>query len=523
MRSTGRMRWFLAGAMALAWVLAAVEGPVLAQEKPQEKQDEKEKKDLPVPKEVLSSTSHEVRIGGRLVRYTATAGNYLLKQEDGTPKANLFFVAYTKDGESDPGKRPVLFSFNGGPGSSSIWLHLGLFGPRRVPMTDEGWALPPPYRLVDNEHSLLDRTDLVFIDPVTTGFSRAVPGEDDKQFHGVQEDMEAVGELIRLWVTRNQRWASPKVLAGESYGTTRAAALVQHLQERHGMYFNGVILISSILNFQTARFDVGNDLPYVLFLPTYTATAWYHEKLAPELQRDLAATLEEVRKFAAGDYTLALMKGKDLPAAERREIAARLARFTGLSEEYLEQTNLRINISRFTKELMRGERRTAGRLDSRFTGIDLDAAGERYEFDPSMEAIRGPYGGALNDYVRRELGYESDLPYEILTDRVRPWSYGDYENRYLNVAETLRLAMTQNPDLEVFVANGYYDLATPFFATEYTFSHLGLDPSLEGHVTLRYYEAGHMMYIHKPSLEKLRGDLVEFLGRAIPPVAAETR
>ncbi len=534
MRSTERMCSFLAGVMAMVWLLGAAGGPVLAQGRPgnarpagredrSETRDEKEKKDLPVPKEVLSSTSHEVRIGGKLVRYTATAGNYLLKQEDGTPKANLFFVAYTKDGESDPGKRPVLFSFNGGPGSSSIWLHLGLFGPRRVPMTDEGWALPPPYRLVDNEHSLLDRTDLVFIDPVTTGFSRAVPGEDDKQFHGVQEDMEAVGELIRLWVTRNQRWASPKLLAGESYGTTRAAALVQHLQERHGMYFNGVILISSILNFQTARFDVGNDLPYVLFLPTYAATAWYHQQLAPELQRDLPATLEEVRKFAAGDYTLALMQGKDLPAAERREIASRLARYTGLSEEYVEQTNLRIGIFRFTKELLRDERRTAGRLDSRFTGIDLDAAGERYEFDPSMEAIRGPYGGTLNDYVRRELGYESDLPYEILTDRVRPWSYGDYENRYLNVAETLRLAMTQNPDLEVFVANGYYDLATPFFATEYTFSHLGLDPSLEDHVTLRYYEAGHMMYIHKSSLEKLRGDLVEFLGGAIPPAAAEAR
>lgn len=533
MRSIVGMRAWLAGVVALAWLLANG-SPLAAQGQPggdperREKADEKEKKDLPVPKEVLSSTSHEVRIGGKVVRYTATAGNYLIKEEDGTPKANLFFVSYTKDGqgkdgESDPGKRPVLFSFNGGPGSSSIWLHLGLFGPRRVPMTDEGFALPPPYRLVDNEHSLLDLADLVFIDPVTTGFSRAVPGEDDKQFHGVEQDVEVVGKLIRLWTTRNQRWASPKLLAGESYGTTRAAALVHHLQERHGMYFNGVILISSILNFQTARFDVGNDLPYVLFLPTYTATAWYHGKLAPELQRDLAATLAEVRKFAATDYTLALMQGKDLPPGERQAIAARLARYTGLSEEYVMQTDLRIEIFRFIKELLRGERRTAGRLDSRFTGSDLDAVGERSEYDPSMEAIRGPYGGALNDYVRRELGYETDLPYEILTDRVRPWKWGDEGNQYVNVAERLRQAMTRNPALRVFVANGYFDLATPFFATEYTFAHLGLDPSLEDHVTLRYYEAGHMMYIHKPSLEKLRGDLAEFVAKTLTPEVAEAR
>ncbi len=534
MRSSRGVRSWITGVLALAWLFSADGSPLAAQgqpgrgSEPREKADDKEKKDLPVPKEVLSSTSHEVRIGGKVVRYTATAGNYLIKEEDGTPKANLFFVSYIKDGqgkdgESDPGKRPVLFSFNGGPGSSSIWLHMGLFGPRRVPMTDDGFALPPPYRLVDNEYSLLDLADLVFIDPVTTGFSRSVPGVDDKQFHGLEPDVEVVGKLIRLWTTRNQRWASPKFLAGESYGTTRAAALVQHLQDEYGMYFNGVMLISSILNFQTARFAIGNDLPYVLFLPTYTATAWYHGKLAPELQRDLTATLAEVRKFASTDYTLALMKGKDLPAAERQAIAARLARYTGLSQEYVEQTNLRIYIDRFTKELRRAERRTTGRLDSRFTGIDRDAAGEEYEYDPSMEAIRGPYGGAFNDYVRRELGYETDLPYEILTDRVRPWDWGTQENQYVNVAERLRQAMTRNPALRVFVGNGYYDLATPFFATEYTFSHLGLDPSLEDNVTLRYYEAGHMMYVHKPSLEKLRADLAEFVAQALTPEVAEAR
>jgi carboxypeptidase C (cathepsin A) len=398
-----------------------------------------------------------------------------------------------------------------------VWLHLGLFGPRRVAMAEEGWAPPPPYRLVDNDQSLLDRTDLVFIDPVTTGYSRAVPGEDAKAFHGVRPDVEAVGEFIRLWVTRNRRWASPKILAGESYGTTRAAALAAHLQERHGMYFNGVVLVSSILNFGTARFDPGNDLPYALYLPTYTATAWYHRRLPADLQaRELPAVLAEVRRFAQGDYTLALMQGGRLPEAERREIADRLARYTGLSPEYVLGTDLRIQIFRFVKELLRDRRRTVGRLDSRFTGIDRDAAGEGFDFDPSMAAIRGPFSTLLNDYLRRELGYESDLPYEILTDRVRPWSFEEFENRYLDVAEPLREAIAQNPALQIFVANGYYDLATPFFATEYTFDHLGLDPSLTGNVEMGYYQAGHMMYIHRPSLEQLRADLVRFLGKAIP-------
>lgn len=471
-----------------------------------------EQKALPTPpQESKSTTSHEVTIGGKRIRYTATAGTYLLKEEDGTAKASIFFVSYAKEGESDPGKRPVLFSFNGGPGSSSIWLHLGLFGPRRVAMNAEGFALPPPSRLVDNSLSLLDRVDLVFIDPVTTGFSRAVPGESDKQFHGVTADVESVGSFIRLWTTRNARWASPKLLAGESYGTTRAAALASHLQARHGMYLSGVILLSAILNFQTARFDIGNDLPYPLFLPTYTATAWYHKKLPPELSGDLEATLAEVRRFAETDYTLALMKGQALTAKDRGTLAARLARYTGLSADYVERSNLRIEIHRFTKELLRAERATVGRLDSRFRGVDLDAAGEEPEFDPSMAAIRGPFGGALNDYVRRELGYESDLPYEILTGRVRPWSFDDFENRYLNTAEDLRQAMTTNPALKVFVANGIYDLATPFFATEYTVAHLGLDPSLAGNVTLTYYPAGHMMYIHEPSFAQLRRDLDAFL------------
>ncbi|HEY5611089.1 MAG TPA: peptidase S10 [Thermoanaerobaculia bacterium] len=476
----------------------------------QDKKDDK-KPDKPAPEDKISTSKHSARIGGQSVNYTATAGTLVLKEEDGTPKASLFYIAYTRDGVVDLMKRPLTFSFNGGPGSSSVWLHLGVLGPRRVEMGDVGVVSPPPHNVVDNEFSILDETDLVFIDPVTTGYSRAAEKDGEKKFHGFTGDIEAVGEFIRVWTTRNARWQSPKFLIGESYGTTRASGLVNHMQDRHGMYFNGVMLISSILNFQTARFETGNDLPYILFLPTYTATAWYHKQLEPELQRDLRATLAEVETFAAGEYTLAMMKGNDLPGAEKKEIARKLARYTGLSPDYVEQTNLRIHIQRFTKELLRDERKTVGRLDSRFQGVDLDAAGETYEFDPSYAAIQGPYTGALLNYIRTQLKYESDLPYEILTGRVRPWSYKEFENRYVNVAEDLRQAMAQNPFLRVFVANGYYDLATPYFATEYTFDHLAFDADYEQRISMAYYEAGHMMYVHLPSLKQLKSDLAGFL------------
>ena len=471
-----------------------------------------------LPEEQSSSTSHRVTIGGESVAYTATAGNYLLREEDGTPKASFFFISYVRDvPEEERARRPVIFAFNGGPGSSSVWLHLGLYGPRRVKMKAEGWAPAPPYELVANEHSILDVADLVFIDPVTTGFSRAVPGVEDDEFHGVVEDIESVGELIRLWTGRNDRWASPKFLSGESYGTFRAAGLVNYLQERHGMYFNGVLLVSSILQMQTARFDVGNDLPCVLFLPTYTATAWFHGQLPADLQEaGLEAAVRQAREFARGPYASALMQGSGLPDEERRATAAGLARFTGLSEEYVERTDLCVRIFRFTKELLRDEGKTVGRLDSRFTGYDRDSAGESFDYDPSMSAIRGAYSTLLNDYVRRELEYDSDLPYEILTGRVHPWSYDDFAGRYANMAEPLREAMTRNPALHVFVANGYYDLATPFFATEYTFSHLGLPPELRGNISMAFYPAGHMMYIQESSLEAMRQDLLEAIDAAIP-------
>ena len=483
---------------------------------------EKENSEEKESHEAIVESQHTVVIDGQEIAYTVTAGTIILKDEEDEkervdkPKASIFFVAYTKEGVSNVGDRPLTFSFNGGPGSSSVWLHLGLLGPRRVLMEEDGKALPPPYRLVNNEQSLLDETDFVFIDPVSTGYSRVVPGEKVDQFHDFKKDIESVGDFIRLYSSRYKRWASPKFLIGESYGTTRAAALAGFLQERHGMYLNGIMLVSSILNFQSARFDPGNDLPFILFLPTYAATAWFHHRLPADLQDDLHRTLAEVEHFARGEYALALMKGSDLPAEEREQIVEKLVRYTGLSQAYIERTNLRINIHRFVKELLREGRRTVGRLDSRFTGIDQDAAGEKNEYDPSYAAIQGLYTAMLNDYLQRELLFESDLPYEILTGRVQPWKYEEHQNQYVNVAETLRGAMSRNPHLKVFVANGYFDLATPYFATQYTFTHLGLDPTLQGNVSMGYYEAGHMMYIHQPSLIQLKQDLAAFMRSALP-------
>ena len=343
-----------------------------------------EETNLQAAKDVLVETRHSLTIEGQEIHYTVTCGTMVLKEEaekKGEKEVSrrarnrapsIFFVAYTWDEVEDRRTRPITFSFNGGPGSSSVWLHLGLLGPRRVLLDDDGFAFPPPYELVDNAYSLLDQTDLVFIDPVSTGFSRALPGEKSKQFHGFKKDIESVGDFIRLYTTRYQRWNSPKFLIGESYGTTRAAGLSGYLQDRHGMYLNGIMLISSILNFQTADFHPGNDLPYVLFLPTYCATAWFHHRLSDELEKDLSATLQEVEAFSLGDYTRALLQGDALQEEDRLQITRKLAHYTGLTEDYIERTNLRIEIMRFTKELLRHERRTVGRLDSRFMGIDRD-------------------------------------------------------------------------------------------------------------------------------------------------------
>jgi len=483
----------------------------------------------PAPRDQIVEAQHTVTIGGREISYTVTTGTLVLKEEaekkgekegesEGEkPKASIFFVAYTRNDIDDQTQRPITFSFNGGPGSSSVWLHLGALGPRRVWMDDIGNLPPPPYRLVDNPLSILDVTDLVFIDPVLTGYSRAVAGEKAKEFLNFKKDIESVGDFIRLYATRYQRWLSPKFLIGESYGTTRAAGLSGYLQDRHGMYLNGIMLISSILDFGTTDFHPGNDLPHILYLPTFAATAWYHQRLKGRLQKDLHKLLAEVEEFALTEYTTTLMRGATAAPKARAAVIEQLAGYTGLSASYLDRVNLRIEIMRFTKELLRDQHRTLGRLDSRFTGIDRDAGGEMFEYDPSMANIAGPYTAAFNDYVRRELKFESDLPYEVLNGKANEqWSFAQHENRYVEVAETLRKAITTNPYLKVFVANGYYDLATPYFATEYTFNHLSLDPSLQQNISLGFYEAGHMMYIHQPSLAQLKQDLAKFIGGAIP-------
>jgi carboxypeptidase C (cathepsin A) len=471
--------------------------------------------------EKLVATHHRARIGGHEVAYTATAGTMLLKKDDGKVRASFYFTAYTRDGVSDVGRRPITFAYNGGPGSASAWLHMGAFGPRRVVMEDEGWAPPPPYQITDNNESLLDVTDLVFLDPVSTGFSRPAPGEDPSSFHGVREDVESVGDFIREYIARFERWSSPKFLAGESYGTTRSAGLARYLQEKLNVYLNGIVLVSSILNFGTARFDVGNDLPYPLFLPTYTATAWYHKKLPADLQAGgLQQALAEAERFASGEYTLALMRGNDLGDAERHQVAQKLARYTGLSESFLDNANLRPAIFQFTKELLRSERLTVGRLDSRFKGVDRTAAGERPEFDPASVAFAGPFAAVFNNYAEKELGWKSELNYELLTDKVRPWNYRPYDNQYVNVAEDLRYAMAINPNLKVLVNNGYYDLATPFYATQYTFSHLGFDPSYPSRVSMAFYEAGHMMYVRRADREALKANIARFIAGAANVQAA---
>jgi carboxypeptidase C (cathepsin A) len=472
------------------------------------------KADVPIIHEP-TITSHSITIDGKKIDYQTTVGHLKLVQEDGTLRANVFFIAYTKTGVTDPSARPLTFSFNGGPGSSSVWLHLGVLGPRRVLMNDDGTTLPPPYKLVDNDQSWLDLTDMVFIDPVSTGYSRAADEKSAKQFHGYNQDIESVGEFIRRWVSDNKRWSSPKYLIGESYGTTRASALSEHVQSKYGMYLNGVILVSAVLNFQTIDFNDGNDLPFAAFLPTYTASAWYHKRLPPDMQsQSLEAVVESARTFASTTYNEMLMKGWMMTPQERASTIEKLARFTGLSKEYLDKAELRPIIFRFCQELLRDRGQVIGRFDSRYTGTISDRLGESMERDPSHHpTIAGCFSTCINDYLTRELGVKTTLPYEVLTGRVWPWDYSNVQNEYLNVGPRLRNAVQMNPSLRVWVLNGYYDLATPFYGTEYTFAHLGLPESLRRNVSMSYYKAGHMMYLLKSELEQMKKDARAWYGK----------
>ena len=480
-----------------------------------DEEPKKEQPQKPDPVDDLVTTAHTLRIGDRELAYTATAGRIVLRQEVTTddafeghkPKAEVFLTAYTLNG-ADPARRPVTFAFNGGPGSSSVWLHLGLLGPRRVLSGDVDAPQPPPYRLVDNAETLLAHSDLVFIDPVSTGYSRAVTGEIPKDYHGFQGDLDSVAEVIRLWTSRHGRWLSPKYLCGESYGTLRAAALSDHLQQRHGMYLNGLILISAVLDLGTLEFVPGNDVPHPLFLPTYAAIANYHGKHG---DRPLDAVLAEAEAFAGKEYPWALAQGSRLSTVDRAETVARLARLAGVSEDYVDRVDLRIEHIRFFTELLRDRRRTVGRLDGRFLGWDVDYGQERMSADPSYLAILGPYTAVVNHYLRGELKYANDLPYEVLSERVQPWSFKEFEGQHVNVAGRLATVLRANPSLRVHIAAGWYDGACPYFAVAHTVAHLGLPEELRGNIGFRYFPAGHMMYVHEPSRLEHSAQLAEFV------------
>ena len=447
---------------------------------------------------------NSVRIGGQQINYTATAANYIIKADDGTPKASFFFVAYTKDEVQDKSKRPLSFIYNGGPGSASSYTHMGL-GPKRIVLTDDGFGMPAPYSIIENGDSFLDATDMVFVDAVSTGYSRPAPGETTAQFYGVEQDAIYFADFIYQYLTRNERWASPKFLIGESYGTTRSAQLSYTLQRRHQIYLNGVVLLSAV-----GFANWGADDRTIFFLPTLVVSAWYHKALPADLQKLSVADLaQKARHFAHGEYAAALEKGDELPPAEYQKIIKELARLTGLSPKYIEQTNLRISPQRWFKELMRDKRLTVGRIDARFTGMDADAAGERYEYDPSLASYDGSYVAMFQDYVRRELKWNTDM-YYTLTARVQPWDQGQPGQP----AEALRSAMTQQSHLKLLVLCGYYDVATPFNGIEHTVSHMSLEPPIRKNVSFAYYEAGHMMYIEKRSREKLHRDVASFINSA---------
>ena len=454
-------------------------------------------------------TTNTVTIAGQRVTYVADTGMLPLLKPDGTSRASVFYVAYTRAGQTNLAARPVTFCFNGGPGSSSVWLHLGALGPRRVKMNADGTLPSLPFGLVDNEYSILDTSDLVFIDPVATGFSRPVKDEKPDQFFGDSADLDSVGEFIRLWTTRHERWLSPKYVCGESYGVFRAAGLAEHLRGGCGMYLNGIILVSGVLDFSTIWGQTGNDLPYPLILPAYTAAAQFHKKLPPDLQNNLPKALAESRAFARGEYTAALLQGETLSTNETKKIAAELARLTGLKQQVIEDNKLRIDESVFRKQLLRDEGLILGVYDARITGHDDNPASPYPDFDPSSAATRGPFAAAINSYVRSELKFEDDLPYELLAG-VQPWNYG-VRNNYANASDRLADAMSQNAYMRVLVLGGRCDLVCPIDTMRHALDHMTLAPAYRTNITYAEYDAGHMMYVNLPDLKKMQQDLEIFL------------
>ncbi len=481
----------------------------------EKKPDAKDAKD-PKKDEKPKETGAQVTLGGVELKYLVQTGTMPVLKDDGASKADVFYVYYAATaldgkrlGAKDPSTRPITFCFNGGPGASAVWLHLGGLGPRRLDLPPDGLTPATVARIVDNPNSILDATDLVFVDPVSTGLSRASKGEKPEQFFGVEEDITACAEFVRLFTTREQRWLSPKFLLGESYGVMRVAGLADYLQDKHGFYCEGLVLMSGIVNFQTLQPAIANDLPFVLFLPTLTATAHYHRKLAPELQADLVKAVAESRAFAQGEYGAALLKGAALSPEERTRLAEKLARLTGLSAEKIEEQDLRIDPSFFREMLLRKEGKILGRFDARVTGEDGDRSELRPEFDPSFSNIVGGFASAINAYVRGELGYESDHPYHLLNGL--PWKWSSGEARYASTEHRLADAMKTNPRLRVLQLAAYRDLACPEDTLSFSLSHLTLPKTVRANLSTQRYESGHMMYLYRPDAEKLRADLLRFL------------
>jgi len=464
-------------------------------------------------------THHMLTLDGKSLAYSATAGTIAIKNAKGETSANMFYVAYTEDGVTDIAHRPVTFLYNGGPGSSTIWLRMGSFGPKRVVVGDAQNTAGAPFALVDNQYSLLDKTDLVFVDAVGTGFSRIVKGEP-KDFYGVDPDIRAFSQFVQRYITQNDRWNSPKFLFGESYGTPRSCGLAYDLAN-NGIQLNGVILLSSVINFEEFFGGDGVDMEYIAYLPTEAAIAWYHHKVTNRPD-DLASFLAPVKSFAMGEYADALLKGAMLGNAERDDVVRRLHEYTGLPEKFIRDDNMRVDPAEFEKQLLHDEGKITGRLDARFVGIDTSPTGQTPDYDPASTYISGAYTAAFNDYVRNELKYHTDLDY-------KPTNYGEVNtawefkhtvdgNQYPipDLMPDLRDVMSQTPNLKVFSANGYYDMATPFFGTDFLLAHLGIDASLRKNIWYGYYESGHMVYLHVPALAQFKADLVRFYDAAAP-------
>ena len=459
-------------------------------------------------------THHQIALNGKTLSYTTTAGRLPLKRGDGKTEGEMFFVAYTLDGQ-DAGKRPLTFAFNGGPGSASVWLHMGALGPKRVVLQPNGFMPAAPYRLEDNPDTLLDRSDIVMVDAMATGYSRAATAELTKKFLGVKGDVQAFGEFIRLYISRYDRWSSPLFLLGESYGTTRAAGIAGYLAD-HGIAFNGVTLLSMAVDFQTLEWNNSNDLPYFLLVPTFNMIAGYHHKLSADLMQDVAKTREEVVRWSSNDYALALGKGDAMLAEERRKIVEQLSRYIGLRPEVIEAHDLRIDVPTFTKELLLDQKLITGRLDGRFSSPN---PGEERFYDPTSAAILPPYTSAFNNYLRTELNYKSDMPYRVFAydqPGFQTWEWGNAVEGFPSTAGGLRSAMIKNPYMKILVMEGYYDLATPFAAANWTMDHLNLDAQFRQNVSYATYNAGHMVYIDRAEHNKMKKDLVDFMEKCLP-------